>query len=54
MQKHLKKLTPKEKSTKRLTQEEEIDSEEPLIPAEIKKEKKFFLFGKKNDKQAGG
>ena len=54
MQKHLKKLTPKEKSTTRLTQEEEIDSEEPLIPSEIKKEKKFFLFGKKNDKQAGG
>ena len=53
MQKHLNKLTPKEKSAKKRAQEEIIDST-GTIPSEDKKEKKFFIFGKKSDQQAGG
>jgi len=54
MQKHLDKLTPQEKSAKKRAKEEVIDSTGTQIPSEDKKNKKFFLFGKKGDQQAGG
>ena len=52
LQKHLNKLTPRVKSSKKREREE--DETGTLTPPEDKKEKKFFLFGKKSDQQGGG
>ncbi len=52
LQKHLNKLTPSVKSSKKHEREE--DETGTLTPPEDKKEKKFFLFGKKGDQQGGG
>ena len=49
LQKHLNKLTPSVKSSKKRDREE--DETVTLTPPEDKKEKKFFLFGKKGDQE---
>ena len=52
LQKHLNKLTPSMKFSKKREREE--DETGTLTPPEDKKKKKFFLFGKKGDQQGGG